>query len=573
MEKIWKVNKKAPKSFLNKFPEYSKITLQLLWDRGLRTQKAIDEFFNPDYNEDLHDPFLLKDVRKTIKRIEEASKKREKVAIFADYDADGVCGATILNEILKIFKIKPDIYIPDRNREGYGLNLDSIKEIANKGIGLVLTIDCGVTDLEEIELANKLGIDVLVVDHHEIPKKLPSAFAIINPKQKTCKYPFKQLSAAGVAFKVAQAVARIKKIPISWEKWLLDLVAISTVGDSMLLLGENRTLVTYGLIVLSQTKRIGLEALMEKARIKPAFNPQTLGTNLTSCTLGFVLVPRINAASRVDHGLTAYNLLIASNKDKANKIADELEKKNKERQKTVEKILVEARQNVLRHLGKKKVIIEGDENWIAGVAGLVAQKLTDEFWRPSFIYQKLKDFIAGSTRGIPGFNVVSALYQCKKFLKEFGGHPGAAGFKISNNNLNNFKNCLEETAFKQIKKRDLIPRLYIDAEVEIKDLTWIFFKEICSFAPFGEGNRAPLFLLKKLIISEIKTVGSNGNHLKIFFEKGDKKFKAIGFGLADFHGKIKTGDKADVVFELISNEWNGTKELQLKIADIKKSKL
>ena len=259
MKKIWKLNKKAPKAFLNKFPEYSRITLQLLWDRGLKTQKAIDEFFNPDYDEDLHDPFLLKDVKKSIKRIEKAGKNKEKVAIFADYDADGVCGATILTEILKIYKIKPEIYIPDRNLEGYGLNIDAVKEISKKGVSLIITIDCGITDFEEIRLANELSMDVIVVDHHEIPKKIPLAFAIINPKQRTDKYPSKFLSGTGVAFKIAQAVARNNKLSTSWEKWLLDLVAISTITDSMMLLGENRSLVKYGLIVLSQTKRPGLE--------------------------------------------------------------------------------------------------------------------------------------------------------------------------------------------------------------------------------------------------------------------------------------------------------------------------
>lgn len=571
MNKIWKVNKKAPESFLNKFPEYSKLTLQLLWDRRLKTQKAIDEFFNPDYDQDLHDPFLLKDIRKALKRIEKASKNKEKVAIFADYDADGVCGATILTEVLKIFKIKPEVYIPDRNREGYGLNLDAIKEISKKNIKLILTIDCGITDFEEVKLANKLGIEVIVIDHHEIIDKLPIAFAIINPKQKDCKYPFKHLSATGVAFKIAQAAAKMKNLPLSWEKWLLDLVAMATVGDSMLLLGENRTLVTYGLIVLSQTKRIGLKALMHKARVKPVYNPQTFGTNLTSYTLGFILVPRLNAASRVDHGTTAYKLLIASTRDEADKIAEKLEKRNQERQRIVEKVIIEARKRVLKN-PKEKIIIQGNEDWLAGVVGLVAQKLTDEFWKPSFIYQKMKDFAVGSARGIPGFDVVKALSCCHDFLEEFGGHPGAAGFKVLNNNLDEFKEKLNKKGIKLLKTKKLIPYLDIDTEVEVEDLTWEVFEQIQRFAPFGDSNCPPLFLLKRLKIFEIRTVGSNGNHLKVSLEKKDKKLNAIGFGLADFHDKIKAGDEIDVVFELISNEWNGMKELQIKLIDLKKSR-
>lgn len=567
MKKIWRINKKAPESFLKKFPEYSKLTLQLLWDRGLKTQKAIDEFFNPDYDEDLHDPFLLKGLKKAIKRIGKAGQNKEKVAIFADFDADGICGATILTEILRVFKIRPDIYIPDRNREGYGLNLNSIKEASKKEVNLILTIDCGVTDFEEIKLANKLGMEVIIIDHHEMPKKLPPAFAIINPKQKTCKYPFKHLSATGVAFKLAQAVAKLKKIPSSWEKWLLDLVALATVADSMLLLGENRTLVKYGLIVLSQTKRIGLKALIDKARVKI--------DNLNTYIIGFVLVPRLNAASRVDHGTIAYNLLVASNKEEAEELAQVLEKKNQERQKMTEEILKEVKQKIGEHPETKKIIIEGDEKWTAGLNGLIAQKLKDEFWRPVLIYQKFEDYSSGSGRSIPDFSLIKVLSHCRNFLKEFGGHHQAAGFKVLNRDLEKFKTIIEKSSSKELKNKKLIPYLEIDGEVGFEDLDWLVFKEIQNFAPFGEANPNPLFLLKGLMVSEARNVGTNGSHLKISLEKeterGIKRFKAIGFNLVNSCDKIKTGDIIDITFELIANEWNGMRELQLKIVDLKKT--
>jgi single-stranded-DNA-specific exonuclease len=577
MNKIWRINKKAPESFLNKFPEYSKLTLQLLWDRRLKTQKAIDEFFNPDYDKDLHNPFLLKDIRRAIKRIEKASKNKEKVAIFADYDADGVCGATILTEILKIFKIKPEIYIPDRNREGYGLNLKSIKDAAEKKVGLIITIDCGVTDFEEIKLANKLGMDVIIVDHHEIPKKLPPALAIINPKQKTCKYAFKHLSATGVAFKLSQAVAKIKKLSTVWEKWLLDLIAISTAADSMPLLGENRTLMKYGLVVLSQTKRLGLEALMETARIKPVYNSQTFETNLTTYTLCFVLAPRINAASRVAHGNLAFRLLNTSDKEKAKELANTLEKKNQQRQQLVKKVLGEARKRVLKYARSKKVILEGDKDWPGGIAGLVAQKLKEEFYLPTFIYQKLDNFCAGSVRSMAEVDVVKVMRKCQDILLEHGGHPVAAGFKILKENIDRFRILLEKQVNKIFKNKKIVPILNIDSEMEVRDLNWIIFKEIQRFAPFDSGNeldwgnKTPLFLMKKINVLNIREVGSNGGHLKMSLQKDEKKFKAIGFNLADFCDKIKVRDKIDIVFELISNEWNGMKELQLKIIDLKKS--
>jgi len=581
MQKIWKINRPAPKEFLEKFPEHSKLTLQLLWDRNLRTQKTIDEFFSPDYDQDLHDPFLLKDIKKTIKRIEKAAKNKEKVAIFADYDADGICGAVLLTEILKSVGIYPEIYIPDRNKEGYGLNLKAIEEIARKRINLVITIDCGVTDFLEVKLANKLGMDVIIVDHHEIPTssagrpKLPPALAIINPKQKSDNYPFKQLSATGVAFKLVQALFKTLKLPVSQEKWLLDLVAIATVTDSMLLLGENRTLVRYGLIVLSQTKRIGLKELMRRAGVKPVFNPQTFDTNLNTYTLGYILGPRLNAASRVDHGTTAYRLLVAPNEEEAKDIAQQLEEKNQQRQRIMYKIYKEAKGRVLKYSKNKKIIFEWDEYWIAGIIGLVAQRLRDEFWRPCFICQKLKDYALCSVRGgVFGFNAIKVINSCSRFLEEFGGHPYAAAFRLKVKNLDKVQKLIERAGKEELKGKDLIPYLNIDAEIEVKDLNWQAFQEINDFAPFGEGNPAPLFLLKEARISEIKSVGSDGCHLKLSLEKeidkGVKRFRAIGFGLAEFCDKIRIGDRIDVVFELIANEWNGTKELQLKIIDLKK---
>jgi len=571
MQKVWRLNKKAPKEFLEKFPERSKLALQLLWDRGLHTQKTIDEFFSPDYDEDLHDPFLLKDIAKTVKRIQVAAKQHEKVAIFGDYDADGICGAALIAEILKSVEIHPTIYIPDRNKEGYGLNLKAIEEIAKRGITLIITVDCGVTDFEEVKLANKLGMDVIIIDHHEIPQKLPPAFAIVDPKQKTDKYPFKELAAAGVAFKLVQAFFKTEKNPTSKEKWLLDLVAIATVTDSMLLLGENRTLVRYGLIVLSQTKRIGLKELMKTAGVKPVFNPQTFDTNLNTFTLGYILGPRLNAASRIDHGTTAYKLLTANSEEEATSISRLLEEKNQQRQKIMEKVVREARGRILKHPQKEKIIIEGDESWIAGLIGLAAQKLSDEFWKPCFIYQKLKDFSIGSARGVPGFDVIEALDHCRKYLIEYGGHCGAAGFRIANKDFKKFKDLLIKASEKQLTKEELIPYLNIDVEVEADELNWRTFQEINDFAPFGEGNPAPLFLAKGVKVSGIKSVGKTNCHLKLLLEKKEKKFQAIGFGLADFCDKIRIGDEVDVVCELIANEWNGTKELQLKIIDLKKS--
>jgi len=552
MQKIWQINKKPPKRFLEQFPEYSELTLRLLWNRGLKTQEAIDEFFNPDYKEDLHDPFLMLGMKESVERILEAVKKQEKVAIFSDYDADGVCGAVLLRDGLKVFGLEPEVYIPDRYKEGYGLNIEAVKKTAQEKVTLIITIDCGITDKEEIKLANKLGIDVIVVDHHEVPesikknpKKCLGAFAVIDPRQKGEKYPFKELAATGVGFKLIQALfkkareEKIKKIPEGWEKWFLDLVALATITDLMSLKGENRT-------------------------------------------LGYILGPRINAAGRMDHANTAYELMITQFQEEAKILAKRLNSKNQERQRLTEKIVKELESRLgLERLEEKsvcgpKIIFEGDESWPIGIVGLIAARLTNKYWRPSIVYQKLDGYCKGSARSIPGFNIIKAISECQDLLEEFGGHPSAAGFVVSCKNIEKFKQRLLKIANKEIKKKDLIPLLNIEAELAPEMVNFETHEEIQRFAPFGQENPVPLFLMRNLIVSDILPVGSNGSHMKIYLqketEKGEiKNFTGIGYGLGGCCDIIKQGSRVDVVFELTVNNWNGTRELQLKIADLKKS--
>jgi single-stranded-DNA-specific exonuclease len=566
MNKIWEINKKMPKAFLNKFPEYSRLTLQLLWDRGLKTQKAIDEFFNPDYNEDLHDPFLMKGMKKAVERTMEALKNKEKITIFGDYDADGVCGTAILSETLNVLGVNPDTYIPNRNKEGYGLNLKAVKEVAAKETNLIITIDCGITDFEEVKLANKLGMDVIIIDHHKVPDKVPSAVSIVNPCQEGERYPFKELAAAGVAFKVAQALLR-GKVSEGWEKWLLDLAAIATVTDAMPLMGENRTLVKYGLVVLTQTKRLGLQELMKTARIK---------STLDTYTLGYIIGPRLNAAGRMGHANTAYELLVTKSKEEAETLARRLDQKNQERQRLTDRIMQEVEGRIEPE--KRKMIFEGDKNWPVGIVGLIAGRLTDKYYRPAIVFQKMKDESKGSARSIPSFNIVEAISECQNLLEDFGGHPGAAGFTVSNKNLKKFEQKLSKIAEEKIKKENLVSLLSIDLEIEPEELNFEAYEEIQRFAPFGEGNPGPLFLMKDLRVSNFRAVGNNYSHLKMYLTKELKEgrikgFQAIGFGLGDFCDKIKQGDKIDAAFELITDDWNGARKLQLKIIDLKKSKL
>lgn len=579
-DKNWKINKKPPKKFIEQFPEYSRLILQLLWDRKLRTQEAIDEFFNPDYNEDIHDPFLMKGMEKAVHRIKQALKDKQKIVVFGDYDADGVCGVAVLSETLKFLGADFSIYIPDRNKEGYGLNNKAIREIVKNKTNLIITVDCGITDFEEIELANKLGVDVVIVDHHEVSQKIPRAVAIVNPRQKNETYPFKELAATGVAFKVVQALLRkyyLDKIQYKgWEKWLLDLVAIATVTDVMPMRGENRTLVKYGLVVLAQTKRKGLKELMNLAKIKPKINTKLLATNLDTYTLGFIIGPRLNSAGRIDHANTAYELLVTDSAREAKKIAQNLNDKNYQRQKMTDRIIkeIEKKDKILQ---KRKIIFEGSKEWPVGIVGLIAGRLADKYYRPTIIFQEIKSISKGSARSIPSFNIIEAISQCRNLLDEFGGHPGAAGFTLSNKNLKNFENKLLKIANKKLKSKDLIPALNIDIELMPEEINFNTYDEIQKLAPFGEGNLRPLFLLKKMKITNFRVVGKNCTHLKIYLKKEmdsgerNKTFEAIGFGFSGFCDKIKLGDELDVVFELITNEWNGTRELQLKIVDLKKS--
>ena len=580
---FWHLKPPAPEEFIKQFPEYSPIALRLLFERGLTTRISIDEFFSPDYNEDLHDPFLMLGMKEAVKRVLKAIDKKEKIAIFGDYDADGVCGAVILKSVLEILGVKEkeiEIYIPDRNREGYGLNLEAVKKIAEQKIDLIITVDCGITDFEEIELANSLGVEVIITDHHLVAAKLPKAKIIINPWQKKDNYPFKELAGAGVAFKLAQGLLKKTKaeIPAGWEKWLLDLVALATVADCVPLLGENRTLVRYGLIVLAQTQRIGLKELMEIARLNPIFEAETLTTNLDSYSLGFILAPRLNAAGRLEHAAVGFKLLTTEDPAEAKILAKKIDSQNRQRQKITDEIVAEVEKRAKDYLTSENqpVIVERDAAWSPGLVGLAAGKITDRYHRPAVIFsQKENGFLRGSVRSISGFNIVEALEECADLIGEFGGHAAAAGLSLEDKNYLLFKERINQIARRKLKKEDLIPQLEIDSEVQPEEINWELFDSLTRFEPFGQRNKEPKFLVRDLRIVNCRMVGNGQKHLKLELKSDrmpGKIFKAIGFGLANGqNNNLKTGDKVDLVFELLADEWNGNKELQMKMLDIHKT--
>ncbi|PIQ75323.1 MAG: single-stranded-DNA-specific exonuclease RecJ [Candidatus Portnoybacteria bacterium CG_4_8_14_3_um_filter_40_10] len=590
----WVLKPKPFEKFIKQFPEYQPLVLQLLYNRGLKTQKAIDEFFNPDYGEDLHDPFLMLGMKEAVKRISKAIKKQEKIAIFGDYDADGVCGAVILKTILEALGAKLNgVFIPNRMTEGYGLNNEAVKKADSQGTDLVITIDCGITDFGEIKLANSLGMEVIIVDHHRVGEKLPPAKIIIDPWQKKDGYPFKELAGAGVAFKLVQALMlQSDEIKPGWEKWLLDLVAIATVADCVPLLGENRTLVRYGLIVLAQTQRIGLQELMKIARLNPIFETDTMTTNLDTYSLGFILAPRLNAAGRMKHASLAFELLLAKTVEEAKCLAEKINEQNQQRQKLTDEIVTEIEARIKSYIGDKSrpVIIEIDKKWSPGVIGLVAGKIADRYHRPTIIFsarggsasggKEDEEIIRGSARSIPTFNIIEAISQCAELLKEYGGHPGAAGLSLENKKLPAFSEKINRIAREKLKEEDLVPFIEIDSEINLENIDWELFDKLSQFEPCGgDDNPRPTFLIKDLEIVNLRLVGNGFQHLKLELKNenppagGENKvFKAIGFRLAKNGGQnLKVGDKVDIVFELIIDEWNGSRELQFKIIDIRKS--
>ena len=617
MQKRWLINKKYPVKFGKKFPEFTEVVLQLLWDRNLKTQEQIDEFFNPDYETDLHDPYLMKDMKKTVKRIYEAIEKNEKILVYGDYDVDGITSSAIIINTLTelksiISKIKKekakefiDIYIPNRETEGYGLNKKAIKKAKENKTDLIITVDCGISSAVEIETANKLGIDVIITDHHHPPEKIPKALAVINPKQKNCKYPFKELAGVGVAFKVAQALifrvtnrdtsegdipeCRLQKYPYllhitpGFEKWLLDLVVLGTVADCVGLIGENRTLSKYGLLVINKTKRIGLKKLVSMAGLVTRENGNVQKKKIIDTTaISFILAPRLNAAGRMDHANTSYQLLIAESETQAEELVSKLEKNNYKRQQLTEKIIQETKSRIGKYkTALPKIIIESDPEWKIGVVGLVAGKLADEYARPFLILHENENESAGSGRSILKFNLIKAIEKCKDTLINFGGHSQAAGLKIKNSNLEKFRKKINSIADEILKEDDLVPFVEIDFEINHEQINWQLIDEIEKFKPFGQENKSPIFVVKKLEVHEVRSVGNGSAHLKLCFkaileDKSVKYFPAIAFRLGklaeempDKKPGLRWGDIVDVVFQLEVNEWNGNRELQMNVLDLK----
>lgn len=572
MQKKWKVMSGIDVAFRSQFPEIDPLVLQLLYNRGIITQEKIDEFLNPDYGKDSHDPFLLSGMDKAVERIMKAIIEKENIMVYGDYDADGVCATAVVVSILKGLGIIPHVHIPYRESEGYGLNMKILDEINEKKISLIITVDCGIANVQEIDAIQKFGADVIVTDHHNPQDPLPKAFSLINPKLNP-DYPSREISGTAVAFKLAQALVSDKSrleykgkisFPIvGFEKWLLDLVAIGTVADMVDLIGESRTFTKYGFLVMKKLKRVGLRELINISKI-------SIDT-INSFSIGFQIGPRLNAAGRMGHALTSYELLMTQDKKEAEKIALDLNIKNQARQKMSDEMYEKAMKQISGHENDFMVFAK-DDSWSPPLVGLVAGGLCEELFRPCIIIGKnTEGKIVGSGRSIDGFDITSALGECKGYLSRYGGHTHACGFTLKEDLMyDDFKKCMFNCAKASLENKDLIPELRIDSKAQLSEINWEFIKDLEKFEPHGQENPEPKLLIEKCKLAACNLVGQNGNHLKgAVLDSNNTIRQIIGFGLGEWCKILKVGDAIDIVCEPMINQWNGNREIQLKIVDLR----
>ncbi len=552
----------------------SELLQELLNKRGITTEKDIEYFLNPSYEEHIHDPFLMKDMGKAVERILKAIENKEKIIFFTDYDCDGIPAGVVFHDFFKKIGYNNfENYIPHRHDEGFGLNLEAVEEFAKGGAKLLITADCGITDVEDVALANKLGIDVIITDHHLPGEKLPDAFAILDPKQEGCEYPEKMLCGSGVVYKLIQGILQKNRFGISdgWEKWLLDMVGMATLSDMVPLLGENRVFASYGLKVLRKSPRPGFQKLLRLAKADQR--------NLVEDDIGFTVAPRINAASRMGVPFDAFRLLSTQDEVEAGIIADHLNKINDERKGLVASMVKEIKKRIDARevVMTKKVLVMGNPNWRPAILGLAANTLMREHGRPVFLWgREGGEVIKGSCRS-GDVNLVSIMQAAAPdtFI-DFGGHGMSGGFSVSHDRIHLLEDELERAYEKAValigfEKGDASSGYDIDKELLIDDVNWRTYETVNKLAPFGEGNRKPIFSFKNAYIKEAKRFGKEGGHLELTFENSQgKKIKAIKFFADDLPSleKAKTGSTITLLANLEKSVFRNFPELRLRVVDI-----
>lgn len=540
----------------------SPLMAKVLINRGFCEVQEARSFLNTDLNS-LIDPFLLKDMEQAVARIIKAIESNEKVCIYGDYDADGVTSTSVLLLFLEKTSANCIYYLPNRLEEGYGLNKDAVDKISDLGVSLVITVDCGITNIEEVDYLNKKGIDVVVTDHHQCGELLPNCIAVINPNREDCSYPFKKLAGVGVAFKLVQGLSKKLGISIDYEQ-ILPIVAVGTVADVMPLVGENRVIVKNGLKIVNNRQRlnIGLEALLEVSGLK--------NKEISSYHIGFVLGPRLNAAGRLGVASTGVEMFVSKDYEKAFTLAKELDEENKKRQEIEDEILKEAEELIKQQidLEKDKVIVLASDKWHSGIIGICASKLTDKYFKPTILFAIEGDFARGSARSIPTLDIYDSLTKCGELFEKFGGHKQAAGISIKTKNIEAFRKKINDIVIDSLDEEDFIPKISIDCEIGSEDINLETIMELKKLEPFGIENPSPQFIYKDALIGSIRSVGKDNKHLKLVLEKDNNKVDAIAFNFGKYENILEVGDSINVVTTLEINEYMGMVNPQFKIRDI-----
>ncbi len=523
------------------------------------TDDEIDVYLKPTRN-NFHNPFLMPDMEIAVERIIRAIDSNEKIIIFGDYDVDGITSITVLKSFLEERGISVGQYIPNRLEEGYGLNKPAIDQIVKDNYDLMITVDCGISGIEEIDYANSLGLETIVTDHHEVGDSLPKALAVVDAKRKDNQYPCRDLAGVGVVFKLIQALGI--KLGLDEKEYLkfLDIVCVGTISDIVPLVDENRVIAKLGLMLVEQTRNMGLKSLLISSGYK----------NIDSNTISFGVAPRINACGRMGHADEALKLFLSKDIYEVNELTKRLNDYNKLRQDKEKAIYNDALKQIEeKKLEEKNAIIVGGENWHHGVIGIVSSKITELYFKPSILLCYEDDLAKGSGRSIPGFDLHEALMKCQDTIDRFGGHAMAIGITIKRDMFDKFSEKFEKIA-KEAKTEEIIPVINIDAKINLNEISKETVRDLRQLEPFGEGNKTPIFVFKNLKIDSIRSL-SEGKHIKMTLKDGNVIVNAIGFNLGHLADEYKIGDKLDVAGALEINTFNGVENLQINIKDVMKS--
>ena len=537
----------------------SELLAKILVNRGITGEEEIEIFLNPKRN-NFHNPFLLNDMEKAVDRIIKAIETKEKTIIYGDYDVDGITSITVLKKFLNERGLQVDYYIPNRLEEGYGLNDEAIKKIAEQGYTLMITVDCGISGIEEVKKATSYGIETIITDHHEQLETLPEAYAIVNPKRKDNTYPFRGLAGVGVVFKVIQAISQ--KLNLDEKEYLkyLDIVCIGTISDIVPLVDENRVIAKLGLMLVKCTKNIGLRELIKETGYK----------NVDSFMVSFGIAPRINACGRMGKQEEALELFLTDDYEKACTITKNLNQYNLQRQEIEKNIFDQAIEELQKeNIDNLNSIVLAGENWHHGVIGIVASRITEKYFKPTILIGIENEIGKGSGRSVPGFDLHDALAQSAEYLEKYGGHEMAVGLSLNKDKIKDFKIHFEQIA-KDKNVKSIVPVIKIDCEIGKKELNKQTVEQIKLLEPFGEKNKPPLISYKNLKIVSIRTL-SEGKHLKLMLKDGNDTVNAIGFNLGELINDYLIGDKVDVVGTLEINNYNCEEQIQINIKDMMKS--